>query len=59
MKSFYIAAWFLLIIAAFFIVLTGSLGSTAVVVFGLGGLGLIYAPAVWVVLTGIREMKTE
>lgn len=59
MKSFYIAAWFLLIISAFIMVLTGSAKPAPMVVFGIAGLGLIYAPAVWSVLTGTLEMKTE
>ena len=59
MKSFYIAAWFLLIIAAFVTVSTGSVNPLALVVFGLVTLGLVYALALWSVLTNTPEMKTE
>jgi len=59
MKSFYIAAWFLLILAASVTILTGSVNRAMLVVLGLVTLGPIYALASWLIITNTREKKTE
>ena len=59
MKSFYIAAWFLLILAASVTILTGSVNRALLVVFGLVTLGPVYALALWLIIASRRETKTE
>jgi hypothetical protein len=49
-KNFYIVAWLLLIGSAVHSILNGTLNELAMVSFGLIGLALVYALALWAVL---------
>ena len=59
MKSFYIAAWFLLILAASVTILTGSVNRAVLGVLGFVTLGPVYALALWLVITNTGKMKTK
>lgn len=59
MKSFYISAWILFTITALVTVLTGTFSSPTLVVLSLVTFGLVYALALWSILTNTREAKTE
>lgn len=59
MKNFYIAAWVLLAMAAFVSVLTGTFNAVTLFVFSLVALALVYALALWSVITQTRDLKAE
>jgi hypothetical protein len=59
LKKFYVLAWFLLIGSALVSVLTGSLNEIGMVAFGLIGLALVYALALWAVFTNPGELHPE
>ena len=59
LKKFYVLAWFLLIGSALIAVLTGSLNEIGMVAFGLIGLALVYALALWSVFTNPGELYAE
>ena len=59
MKKFYISAWIVLAAAALVSVLTGTLNAAVLVAISLIALGLVYALALWSVITNTREIKTE
>jgi len=56
-KKFYVLAWFVLIGSATASVLNGTLNDLAMVAFGLIALGLVYALALWSVLTNMGNAE--
>ena len=59
MKTIYLAAWLLLVIAAVTSILTGTLNPATLVVFSLIALGLVYALALWLVTANTRDTQPE
>jgi ABC-type nickel/cobalt efflux system permease component RcnA len=59
MKNFYISAWILLALAAFVSVLTGTFNAVTLFVFSLVALALVYALALWSVVTQTRDLEAE
>ena len=58
-KKFYVSAWFLLAAAVLISALTGAFGTTAMIVFSFIGLSLIYALALWSVISNKRDLQPE
>ncbi|HEY8560820.1 MAG TPA: hypothetical protein VIL74_10635 [Pyrinomonadaceae bacterium] len=58
MRKIYIWAWALTTAAVSISVLTGTFDATAMIVFGLVGLGLIYLPALWTVAAAARRFAS-
>ena len=58
-KKFYVLAWSLLIASFVVSVSTGSLTEIGMVAFSLIALALVYALALWAVLTNFAEMHLE
>lgn len=50
-KKFYVFAWFLLIGSAIGSILSGTFDAMGMVAVSLGAVGLVYAFAMWAVLT--------
>ena len=59
LKKLYVSAWFLLILAAAATIFTGSLNEVGMVAFGLIGLALVYAMALWVVFVNPGQMQQQ
>ena len=59
LKNFYVLAWFLLIGSALVSVFTGSLNEIGMVAFGLIGLALVYALALWSVFSNHGAMQQD
>jgi protein-S-isoprenylcysteine O-methyltransferase Ste14 len=59
LKKLYVLAWFLLIGSAAVSVFNGSLNEVGMLAFGLIGLALVHALALWAVFTNPGEMHPE
>ena len=59
MKKIYIASWILLTLTLVATVLTDGFDSTSLVVFSFAVFAMVYALAVWSVLTNTRKFKSE
>lgn len=58
-KKFYIFAWLLLAASILFSVVNGPLNGLQMVVFSLIGVGLVYAFALWAVLSNPEVARHE
>lgn len=58
-KNLYLIAWFSLATIVSASALTGTLTQTAVEVYSLLALGLVFALMLWSVIVNTREIKTE
>ncbi len=59
MKKLYVSAWFLLAAAVLVAVLTHALTPVSLFIFSLVALALVYALALWSVVTNTRNLKTD
>ncbi|HMJ07872.1 MAG TPA: hypothetical protein VK468_02635 [Pyrinomonadaceae bacterium] len=59
MKTFYILAWILVAIAAVVSFVTGYFNSATLVAFSLTALALVYALALWSVITNTPDMMPK
>lgn len=58
-KNLYALAWILLTALVFVSILSGTLTATALLVYSLAALALVYGLALWSVIANTRRLKTE